>query len=462
MFIQENSARRKDLEPGPPWDPDELSALVDEARRVLNLNDLGLSTKPAPDLYPHLWNWDSGFIAIGLAHLNSERARLELTSLFEGQWDNGMLPQIVFNEDALGNYFPEPDFWRTKLSPHCPSDQATSGITMPPVHGLAVEKIVENVREPAGIKDWLEDIFHKLESLHAYLYRERDHEDEGLVAIHHPWESGIDNSPAWDPPLETIDLETVEIPSYERRDLDHGIPEEQRPDSTDYDRYVHLIDIFRRCRYDDNEISEKSPFLVQDPLFNSILCRSSEALIEIGEFLGKDVSRFKNWVDITRDAIRKKLWDPGSGLFYPYDLVSESLLEIPTSLSFMPLHCGAPTDKQARRLYEHLESHSFCPMHQGHCFSIPNYDMYGKYFEPDNYWRGPVWINVNWLLMHGLRRYDYMPKYKSVRADIVELIRRWGFHEYFHPFEGRGYGTDQFSWSAALFIDVAREILREL
>jgi len=38
--------------------------LFQAAKDVLAANDLGTSTKPAPDLYPHQWNWDSCFIAI--------------------------------------------------------------------------------------------------------------------------------------------------------------------------------------------------------------------------------------------------------------------------------------------------------------------------------------------------------------------------------------------------------------
>jgi hypothetical protein len=40
------------------------------------------------------------------------------------------------------------------------------------------------------------------------------------------------------------------------------------------------------------------------------------------------------------------------------------------------------------------------------------------------------------------------------------LVRNWGFHEYFDPFKDKaaGYGTDNFSWTAALFIDAAMDL----
>ena len=132
-------------------------------------------------------------------------------------------------------------------------------------------------------------------------------------------------------------------------------------------------------------------------------------------------------------------------------------IETESASGFMPLLCRAPTTEMAQVIYKFLESNSFCTMHSNACFSVPNYNLYGENFDTANYWRGPVWINTNWLLMQGLIRYGFTEKAQSVREDIIELVRRWGFHEYFDPYKGVGYGTDNFSWTAALFIDAALE-----
>jgi hypothetical protein len=42
---------------------------------------MGAWTKAAPRLYPHQWNWDTAFIAIGWAHLDVRRAMTELEGL---------------------------------------------------------------------------------------------------------------------------------------------------------------------------------------------------------------------------------------------------------------------------------------------------------------------------------------------------------------------------------------------
>ncbi|NIR15821.1 MAG: hypothetical protein GWN86_18585, partial [Desulfobacterales bacterium] len=54
---------------------------VKAAKKILDNNWTGSYTKPSPRLYPHQWNWDSGFIAIGYAHYDQNRAQQEILSL---------------------------------------------------------------------------------------------------------------------------------------------------------------------------------------------------------------------------------------------------------------------------------------------------------------------------------------------------------------------------------------------
>jgi glycogen debranching enzyme len=38
------------------------------------------------------------------------------------------------------------------------------------------------------------------------------------------------------------------------------------------------------------------------------------------------------------------------------------------------------------------------------CRIASGYDRYGFAFLPTQYWRGPVWANINWFLMRGLKQ----------------------------------------------------------
>ena len=428
---------------------------VGAARQVLRANWTGAYTRPSPSLYPHQWNWDSGFIAMGYAHYDQKRARRELASLFAQQWPNGMLPHIVFNPEALGHYFPEPDFWQV------PDGRPTSGITMPPLHATACRHIYAAAEDGDAAGDFLRSMYPKLMALHRYLHRERDPDGSGLVYIRHPWESGLDNSPAWDEPLKRIQVRKEKLPAYERKDLEHGVPADQRPSDKDYDRYVHLVNLFRRLDYREEEIRKECPFLIKDVLFNSILCRADRDLLMISDALKQDGSEVKEWVEATSGAISRSLWCPECNQFESFDLVGGRLIHSATAAGFLPLFGSAASSEQAQNLFETLDSIAFCALHQGNCFTVPNYDMTREDFDSRNYWRGPVWININWMVSKGLKGYGYVEKADAMKRDMIQLPIRFGFHEYFDSRTGKGYGSDSFSWTAALFLDLVHEYYSE-
>ncbi|HPZ93820.1 MAG TPA: glycogen debranching protein, partial [Mycobacterium sp.] len=125
------------------FSPTQLAA---RAAYLLRGNDLGTMTTAAPRLYPHMWSWDAAFVAVGLASLSVERAVVELDTLLSAQWSNGMIPHIVFADGADG-YFPGPDRWACdRLAAAAPQGRRTSGITQPPVHAIAVQRILERSR----------------------------------------------------------------------------------------------------------------------------------------------------------------------------------------------------------------------------------------------------------------------------------------------------------------------------
>jgi hypothetical protein len=66
----------------------------------------------------------------------------------------------------------------------------------------------------------------------------RDPEKKGVVAILHPWESGMDNSPAWDEAMQF--LVDPDLPPYVRRDLTH-VNANMRPTKDTYDHYLTLL-----------------------------------------------------------------------------------------------------------------------------------------------------------------------------------------------------------------------------
>ena len=96
-----------------------MAKRIEEAINIIKMNDRGGYTVPTNRLYPYQWNWDSGFTALGIWHFNKWRAWLEIMALLDAQWQNGMIPHIVFrhNDPCLLYTSPSPRDLSTSRMP---------------------------------------------------------------------------------------------------------------------------------------------------------------------------------------------------------------------------------------------------------------------------------------------------------------------------------------------------------
>ena len=76
-----------------------VQSLVDSAMEIIRKNDQGFYTVPTHGLYPFQWNWDSALTALGMAHYDEGRAWTEIETLFDNQWEDGMVPHIIFHKE---------------------------------------------------------------------------------------------------------------------------------------------------------------------------------------------------------------------------------------------------------------------------------------------------------------------------------------------------------------------------
>ncbi len=440
--------------PSPEPEPEEIEQLAGVAKEVLEKNWTGSFTRPASGQYPHQWSWDTAFIVIGYAHYNQQRAEQELRHLLSGQWENGMIPQIVFNkENNFENYFPGPDFWQSDRSPNAPGEPYTSGICQPPIHATSLRHLIRYAPDREQAIDFAAELFPDLKKWHTYLNRERDPFDEGLVYIRHPWESGQDNSPIWDEILNRITVKLEKVPHYKRRDIINVDPAD-RPSDERYDQFVYLVNFFRERNYDEEKIrKDECPFLVQDVLFNTLYCKANRDLAEIAGLIGDDPDLFNEWADQTARAMNDKLWFDEEDMYADYDMQADKKVQARVLSGFLPLFADIPGEDQQEQMFQYLNTHCFCQM-TDECFPAPSYDRSGDDYSGRMYWRGPVWINMNWLLSHGLGKYGYEDYVAQIKKSIIQLPLKSGFREYYDTDSGEGYGTDDFTWTASLLLDV--------
>ncbi len=437
-------------------------SVLENAKKVLEKNWKGKYTVPSPTLYPHQWSWDSAFISIGYSHYSQDKARSELDSILSGQWNNGLLPHIVFNPSVKG-YYPDYTFWMTdKFSPE---GIHTSGMTQPPVHAIAALKYFLHYREKKAINRW----FPKLKKFHKYLLELRDPEHSGFATIYHPWESGFDNSPRWDEALARI--KPMVIPEYRRSDIKNVKRANERPTTQHYEKYIYLTEILKKFDYDDRAIYREIPFKIKDVVFNTILYVANKALLEISKILGEDNEEISEWIKNQEEHFLKQFCpEPEMGLFYDFDLIKRKFIEKRTVAALMPIYAGFIDKDIIEMTVKWLDHSHFClggennknfQSKDKHISGpvckypvIPSTSLDSPYFAHITYWRGPIWINTNWILYQGLRTYKYDEKAQNLRKAMLDLISDNGFYEYFDPHNGAGHGSNEFSWTASLTIDL--------
>ena len=436
--------------------PPDDAALAAQARDVLDGNWTGHSTIPAPGLYPHQWNWDTGFIAMGRSTYDQTRAETELLHLFEGQWQNGMVPHIVFNPEVPRDaYFPGPDFWMSPSIDDAPKGVETSGLTQPPVHGFAALEMHRRSSDAVQSTAFLRRLFPGLVAQHRYFRDHRSVGHEGLTYVLHPWETGLDNSPAWDEAFEGFEIPPGALPPYERRDLAHADPRD-RPTNDAYDRFVYLAVVYREVGYDDARVRERTPFVVEDPMFNAIWAWSAASVAEIADAIGEDGTEFREDAERITRNLETELYDADERRFFPFDVQNGKHQEHHSIVSFMPLLAPGLDSEIAARTADELRLVRRCT-HETlgrTCFVMPSFPPREAGFDPRKYWRGPIWINTNWLLERGCRAAGETKLADELRWSTLELVRRNGFREYFDTHTGDAYGGHRFSWSAALTLDI--------
>jgi glycogen debranching enzyme len=422
-----------------------LAQLTDRAVAVLRGNDTGLFVKPAPAVYPFQWNWDSALVAIGLARVDVERGRQEVRSLLQGQWADGMVPHIVFHP-AKVDYSPGPELWGSAACPGAPQ-VATSGLTQPPVLATAVRTL----HEAAPDSGFLDELLPSVDAWHAWLHRERSFDGSGLVAIVHPWESA-DNAPRFDRALARIEPgDTAGLARTDRRRLAAA----ERPTDRDYTRYLAVVDSLRRCDYRPQSLAE-TPFAFVDLTFNSVLAAAEQDLAWLWNELGERGARATAAAGRLRKALAAR-WDEEAAAYRELDLQGGEQEIGGTVGELLPLYAGVPDERQARRLFDEA---LWAPTRYGPSpetpWAVTTVSKSSPDFEPRRYWRGPVWININWFLVRGLDRLGLAPEAERLRRMTLQLVQRSGFSEYYHPATAEPLGSAAFSWSAALTLDLLR------
>lgn len=311
------------------------------------------------------------------------------------------------------------------MIPHMMSPEGHSEITQPPILAFGVAMIQEAAPDP----EFVREVFPKIERHLEWIFANRDSDGNGLVEwfieanpVCRSGESGMDNSPRFDSAVQL--------------------------DATDFNSYLSL------------ECETMAAFAAQ-----------------LG--MSERADYWKRRHAELNERMNQLLWNEEQGIYMDRDVNTGTLTGIAASSGFLPLLCGAPSPEQAARLVANLNNPArFATPLRVPSISRDNPEAYSR-----DLWRGPVWININYLIARGLERCGYPEEARRLLDGTVAVeehfYQRYGtFFEFyddrceFDPPQllRKGKCAPQespyhqvlfdYGWSATLYIDMVAQLLR--
>lgn len=145
-------------------------------------------------------------------------------------------------------------------------------------------------------------------------------------------------------------------------------------------------------------------------------------------------------------------WDPARG-FFPSIGEDGKVVAAETVVSLMPVLAeGLPATHLDGLLAAIHDPQRFATPHP-----LPTVAVRDPDFSLTEMWRGPVWVNTNWLVATGLRARGLVTEAERIERSTLALVAGHGPNEYFRPDSGEKppRATTVFGWSAALTVDLA-------
>lgn len=375
-------------------------------------------TVPSPDSYPYQWLWDSCFHAIILSYFNPTDAKKELLSLVSKQFANGMIPHMIYwvRKDVINID------WGTKR---------TSSLTQPPMLAYAVWEIFLKDKD----EKFLAEIYPHLYHFYRYFLTDRDPHGNHLMGIINPDESGEDNSSRFDKPLKLPAKHTIEKNFAERK---------------------KLFKKNTKCNF-DAPFCMRNFFWVKDVPFNAIMVENLFYLANIASKLGfkDDAKYFSEQKMLIKEAMREQMFE--KGIYYSVwgteskkEGFKYKKIKTLTWAIFAPLFAKLYTKAEANEL---VKNYLLNPEKFKLEYLVPTVAKSDPSFDPNGFWRGPVWIATNWFIYKGLINYGFEKEAEMIKEASIKLLERSGFREQYNPLTGEGEGARDFTWGG-LVIDM--------
>lgn len=198
----------------------------------------------------------------------------------------------------------------------------------------------------------------------------------------------------------------------------------------------------------DNSTSFDRDRVVESPDLAAFLLLQLEVVAGLADELGLPSSAWRESRCVLAEELRG-MWDgtalAGRSPLHGRTATTTSLLNLLPLLAAEEL-----TDEMIATMLESLAPHL---TEWGPATEAPS----SPHYEPDGYWRGPIWAPSTFLLVDGLRRAGRDDLADDVSARFRRLCERGGFAENFDALTGEGLRDRAYTWTASVYLLLARE-----
>lgn len=158
--------------------------------------------------------------------------------------------------------------------------------------------------------------------------------------------------------------------------------------------------------------------------------------------------------DGTISALVSELWDESAQAFAFKDAYDGRTWTTSTLLQFMPL-VAAPflPARIVRACVTKLEPYLSE-------WGLATERLDSKHYEPDGYWRGPIWAPPTLILESGIRGAGFSDVADKIAARYIRLCEHGGFAENYNALTGEGNRDLSYTWSASAYLALRFEMER--
>jgi len=237
------------------------------------------------------------------------------------------------------------------------------------------------------------------------------------------------------------------------------------------------------CRCGESGMDNSPRFDGHVPLnavdFNSYAALECENLCRIARKLGKNEDAVlwnKRYKHFSR-SINQRLWNEEIGIYMDCCAETGEQTGVLSGAGFLPLICGASARYQAERLARHLK----IPGYFATALPLATVSPRQPEFYSKDMWRGPAWVNLNWLIHKGFLRYGFEVECKTIAdktlKEIERCYKKYGtFFEFYddsaqvdppdllrkgknEPGSSYNQVIHDYGWTAALYVDWKHHML---